>query len=330
MTDLLTVDAAPTQLPSLVADEDRHSLGAWFHAYWNMEVAGGPETTAAAKRRDLQRFLDFIGRNVRTDHIDDWTKSVTRAYVYWLDTSGNDGRPFAPTSINRFLATLRHCARFIHRIRPFLAGNPFDGVPDLEVDDPEPQGLDSIQWMRIRSAAEQLCKLKTRRQQRPLRNYAILLCLYGTGLRISELLKLDYPDHYRDDFFWDIKRKGKKRTRKLYVPKECRETLEEYITLERGTIGGPLFVTKSGQRIARQHVDRFLKELAAFANAKLPADEHINLHAHALRHTRLRKLAHEKGVHFAHQQSGNIGWQHIWRYVQPTEQEKAETAEESF
>jgi integrase/recombinase XerD len=39
-----------------------------------------------------------------------------------------------------------------------------------------------------------------------------------------------------------------------------------------------------------------------------------------LRHTYLRKLADQKGVHFAREASGHKSDRYIWRYVKPSQQ----------
>ena len=98
-------------------------------------------TTIDAKRRDFQLFLDYFARMMRSDSIDDWTRSVTLGFVQWLENEGNEGRGYAPTSVNRTMATLRRAARWIQDRRPFLAGDPFERVSDLVVTIPPAKGL---------------------------------------------------------------------------------------------------------------------------------------------------------------------------------------------
>jgi hypothetical protein len=47
-----------------------------------------------------------------------------------------------------------------------------------------------------------------------------------------------------------------------------------------------------------------------------------------LRHTLLRKVANEKGVHDAMELSGRWSDRYIWRYVKPDEQSLAEAIDE--
>ena len=69
-------------------------------------------------------------------------------------------------------------------------------------------------------------------------------------------------------------------------------TLDRYL---QGSTGkeGPLFRSRAGERLSKQHVDRYLRQLAAQANRLLPEGEKIRFSAHVLRHTFLRKVAQE-------------------------------------
>jgi len=55
------------------------------------------------------------------------------------------------------------------------------------------------------------------------------------------------------------------------------------------------------------------------ANAHLPEGEKFSVTPHSLRHTLLKKLADQKGIHVAMKQSGHRSPKYIWRYVQPSD-----------
>src|SRR3954471_21838748 len=124
----LIIPEKPTQLATIDAGT---SLVGWLIAYCHAEVAGSPKTTLDAKKRDFQLFLGYFTTMMRSDSIDDWTRSVTLGFVQWLENESNGGEGYAPTSVNRTLATLRRAARWIGARRPFLAGDPFERVSDL-------------------------------------------------------------------------------------------------------------------------------------------------------------------------------------------------------
>jgi integrase/recombinase XerD len=155
---------------------------------------------------------------------------------------------------------------------------------------------------------------------------AAFLLLLHTGLRVSELLSLDLAQ-YHDKHFLDVKRKGRKVTAKVFLAQEARESLDAYLNAVRGKEAGPLFVSRSGQRLCRSNVDDALKVLGNQANAHLPSDQRIRLSAHVLRHTMLRRAAEKYGVQFAMELSGHNSSNYIWRYIQPSDDEKEKAVE---
>ena len=76
---------------------------------------------------------------------------------------------------------------------------------------------------------------------------------------------------------------------------DARRELDEYIESERGREPGPLFLTRTGGRMLRQQIDRFLRSVANQANSKLPPEENIKLHTHMLRHTSTKRVYEKKG-----------------------------------
>jgi integrase/recombinase XerD len=300
------------------------SLQAWIGFYMKLEAGGSAANTVAAKWRDLHLFLSYFAEQARSDHPDQWTRSVTGGFLRFLERD----RQHKPTSVNRVLASLRHCARWIGRFRPFLAGDPCNEIKPLITDEPEWKGLTDAEVVRLKSAAEQLVKLKARKNQMPVRDFAIFLLLQQTGLRVSELTGLDRRQ-YNGKHLHDVKRKGRVRTRQIFIPQEAREALDRYLA-DRPS-DGPLFTSRTGRPIERQHVDRILKQIAAQANSRLPGEEKIRVSPHVLRHTFLRKIANEHGVQFALEAAGHSsGSKYIFRYIKPSEAEKETALENLF
>jgi integrase/recombinase XerD len=301
---------------------DPESLLSWVRLYGAVEAGSNAANTLKAKGRDLEQFLRFLSENVRSDHPDQWTKPVTAAFLRHLE----DTQKKKATTVNRVLATLKHCAAWVQARRPFLAGDPTVGVRELVTDEPSWKGLSDVQVMRLRSAAEQMLKLKGRKDQTPERDRAIVLVLLHTGLRVSELIALR-REQYTGKHFRDVKRKGKVRTAKVYLPPEARDALDLYLTNERGDGGETLFRSRSGKGFERQHVDRLLKQLAALANSRVPPEEQMALSPHVLRHTFLRKVTEKFGVQYAMEAAGHSSSKYIWRYVRPSDEAKEAAAD---
>jgi integrase/recombinase XerD len=321
----LVIPEEPTQLATVEAGS---SLVGWILAYCHAEVVGSPKTTLDAKKRDFQLFLSYFGRMMGTDAIDDWTRSVTLGFVQWLEGEANQGRGYAPTSVNRTMASLRRAARWIAARRPFLAGDPFERVSDLVVTIPPAKGLTKLQRSRLLAAADKLCALQRRANQQPRRKQALLVVLLETGMRISETLRLTL-DQYDGKYFKNVKRKGRRRD-DVYVSPEARAALSDYFEHERGSGPGPLFQSREGAAMLRKDADRYLKQIAAMANANVPEEEQFNLHAHLMRHTALKQAEQKFGRAFAQKKSGNVGMQHIERYVQPADSDYEEAMDRLY
>ena len=189
---------------TLIPTSKRDSLVVWLSLYMEIEGTAGSDNTIAAKTIDFTKFLHYFQQTTHTDHPDQWTRSVTSDFQRFLEKNLGE----APGTINRRLQTLRHAAKWIQRQREFLAGNPTERIPDLVQDDPEWKGLSEIEVTRLRSAAEQLLHLQRRKNQQPLRTYALFMVLLQTGLRVSELLALELKQ-YQGKHFLNVRRKGK-------------------------------------------------------------------------------------------------------------------------
>lgn len=311
--------------PAMLLGESRESLAAWCTLYVELEAGANSENTLKAKTADLQAFLSYFTRVAGSDHPDQWTRSVTTGFLRHLEKMEKR----RPTTINRMLATLRHAARWIHAKRPFLAEDPTVRIGDLAEDDPEWKGLSDLEVTRLKSAAEQLVKLKARKNQQPLKESAVLMVLLGTGLRVSELLGCEI-NQYQGKHLLNVRRKGRKVSRSVFLPKEARETLDRYLEKERGKGEGPLFTTRRGNRLRREDVQDILNGVAAQANSTLPEDQRIQLTPHVLRHTMLRKVAEEHGIQYAMELSGHTSSKYIWRYVKPGKERLEEAVEGLF
>jgi integrase/recombinase XerD len=318
----------PDESGELVLPPEDTSLVKWLQAYCVAEVAGAPKTTLDAKKRDFELFLGYFMTTMPSESLDDWTRTVTLAFIDWMETKAkkahskgkteeNGGKGYAPTSVNRTLATLRRAAHWIEERRPFLAGGPFERVSDLSVTAPPPKGLSQLERIRVLSAADKLAAIQTQENQQPRRKRALLVVLLETGMRISEVLRIGL-DQYDGKYFNNVKRKGRRRDR-VYVSPEARTALADYFENERGNEPGPLFLSRNGKPMLRKDADRYLKQIGAMANAHVPESETVNLHAHLMRHTALKQAEQKFGRAYAQKKSGNVGMQHIERYVQPAD-----------
>jgi integrase/recombinase XerD len=323
--DKISGDLAP------LAPPQGDSLVAWASLYFSVHVAGAPRKTEEAKKRDLSLFLSFFASEVGHDKVDAWSPAVSRAFLASLKAkvSESTGQPLSPTTINRVMASLRHFGRWLHGRRPLLAGPPLEGVRDVKTDHPDWNGLTPRQILRLKAACEQRLAACSRADQNPLLEAAVFHVLLHTGLREFELSSIERKQYHHRGFF-DVTRKGHRVTRKVPLPAEARDWLDRYLKESRGDGSGPLFRSRTGQRLTPQDVRRLCHRLSAQASAHLPEKERFRLNPHQLRHTFLKRVADKHGVHVAQKMSGNISIREIFRYTQPNQDEIDQAVEDLF
>ena len=281
--------------------------------YGQVQVAGQAENTIAAKARDLARFADFYRDLYGHTDPAEWYPSVTREFVKRLQRD----RRFSDATVHRVYSTVRHFARWAHQHAfEFPHGCPTDGVKPPPAPDADWKGLERKDELRLLNAARTLEQRPGRGSNQGARDLALIHCLLGTGLRVSELLALDL-EQYDGRAFQRVPQKGGGR-RTVNIAAEARESLERYLE-QRDDDAQPIFTTRTGRRMGRQQAYDVLKRAEKQANAHLPERERFTVTPHVLRHTLLRKLAEQKGLQYAQKQSGHRSDRYIWRYVQPSE-----------
>jgi integrase/recombinase XerD len=175
------------------ADALQHLLDE--HAAWLTAERGLAVNTLAAYRRDLRAYTAFLRERGIADPARVGEDDV-RAFATSL--AGRLG----PASIARTLASVRSLHRF-GVAEGIVARDPAHVVDGPRVPDGVPKALREDEVGALLAApvgAEPLA----------LRDRAILEVLYGTGVRISELVGLDTTDVEREAAFLRVLGKGSK------------------------------------------------------------------------------------------------------------------------
>lgn len=313
--------AEAINVPALI-EASKSSLRELVKVYFLVWVAGQAAATFAAKKRDLKLFLSFYVSLYGHDDPAEWFPSVTKAFIKELVKSAAK-----PSAVVRTYATVRHFARWTHQhVKPFPLGCPTEGVKPPAEAEPEWKGLTRADELRLLNAAQTLRLRPQRGTNQGVRDHAITAVLLGSGLRVSELLGLDV-NQYDGRGFINVLSKGTRVRPFVPVQRDARAVLEEWRD-ERGQKPGPLFTTRTGNRLGRSKFFEVLQRIAKQANAHRQNAEPIDVSPHVLRHTFLRKLAEEKGVHYAKEASGHKSDKYIWRYVKPDRQTLADAVDE--
>ncbi|MCZ6643539.1 MAG: tyrosine recombinase XerC [Gammaproteobacteria bacterium] len=218
------------------------------------------ENTVAAYQRDLARFNRWLAvswRDTRSHHIS--------SYVAFLH-----GKGLAPRSIQRALSCIRSFFAYLEK-NGEADQNPAVGNKSPKRKMKLPNLLDTDQAARLF-----VFEAKTDIEKR---DRAIMELLYGSGLRLSELTKLDVRDLQMQSGFVTVQGKGN-RIRQVPLGSHSIDAINTWLECRTiRTPEQPLFTSRGGNRISPRSVQARLK---VWAQRQLGSNE---LHPHMLRHS---------------------------------------------
>ena len=241
-----------------------------YIGYLTHERRSSPHTISAY-RRDLEAF--------RTNaDIDDWLAVKPHHVRQFLARLHARGR--SASTIGRALSSVRNFYAFLVR-RGFTEANPAAGVSAPKKRKKLPKTLD------IDNAA----KLFDSNPKSPLelRDRAMIELLYGSGMRLAELVDLDLRDLDLVNGFATVTGKGNK-TRVVPLGSHATEAVHRWLETRRGVrASDPLFTGRGNNRISPRTVQARLKRLSMH---DLGTDV---LHPHLLRHSFASHLLESSG-----------------------------------
>ncbi|MDP6979916.1 MAG: tyrosine recombinase XerC [Myxococcota bacterium] len=203
-----------------------------------------------------------------------------------------------PTTQGRKLASIRAFFRFLLR-EGDVEADPTEGLPMPKVPrrPPRPLAVDDCYALvnapavAPRRAGRGKPDAETEddatfEQRMALRDLALIEFLYGTGLRVGELVSLDVRDVELREGRVRVMGKGRKE-RVVPVPRAARERLEAWLAERQrpGILAEPLFTAlRRGRpdevkRLSDREVRRILERLAQASGV------HDRVHPHRLRHS---------------------------------------------
>jgi integrase/recombinase XerC len=213
------------------------------------------EATARAYEGDAVQFIDYLKRELsREPRFDDIDSIALRSFLGSLSREGYSSRSIARkvASLKSFFAYCSH--------KGMLEQDPTVGLS------PPKSGKDLPVFAAV-DTVERMLEIAGMDERRGLRNRAVLEVLYGTGMRLAELVGCTVGSC---DFHSGTIRVLGKRSKERLLPmgKGAREALSAYL---RGRYGcsslddldgrteDPLIAGRGGNRISRRTVQRIVK-----------------------------------------------------------------------
>jgi integrase/recombinase XerD len=239
-----------------------------FLAYITVEK-GLAANTIEAYGRDLAEFRRYVA----AQDVDNVRMAGSRHLVGFLTTLRDRG--LAARSQARVLTTLRRFYRFLAREEPLPNGDPTTHLLLPKIGRPLPHAPSRAQVEAVLDKPDPATPLG-------IRDLAMLELLYATGLRVTELVKLEVKQVNLEAGFLRVRGKGG-RERVVPLGSQAREKVQTYLSTARppllkGRSSAYLFVSRSGKPITRQAFWHLLKGYA------LQSEEGGKIYPHAFRH----------------------------------------------
>lgn len=228
--------------------------------------------TLDAYGRDLAALVAFA-KDRRGERVKDLDVYLLRG---WL---GQLSRTIAPSSIARKVAAARTWMRWMRR-RGMVEKSAADELASPKVRRPLPT------FLSVDAAAE-VVEVPDATSASGRRDRAALELLYGSGLRVSELVGLDLGDVDLDGATARVVGKGRKE-RLVPLGAKCVAAVRGYLAGARGELRHPktgaqdaraLLLSARGRRLGVRAVQTLVHRYGALGAGR------ADLHPHALRHT---------------------------------------------
>lgn len=185
---------------------------------------------------------------------------------------------YSKATIARKLATLRSFYKFCLR-RDWIKLHPLAAIRTPKQDKHLPKCIDLASILKLFSKPDEGSLLG-------VRDRAILELLFSTGVRVSELVALNFADLDCEGKMVRVRGKGK-RQRTAPIGPTALEKVRRYLTLRRADARAPsfdqaaLFVNKHGQRLSTRSVRRKFDKYLALAGLDPTISPHTLRHSFA-------------------------------------------------
>lgn len=261
------------------AETDDQLLMLWLH--------GRSVHTQRAYRTDAGRMAKYLGKPLRQITLGD-----LQAFAGHLEQ-----QPLKPRTRHRILSAIKSLFTFGHRLGylPFDTAKPLH-LPTLR-DELSERILEEGQVQRMIAL------------ERNPRNHAILMLLYGSGVRVSELCGLRWRDCQARDEGGQITVLGKGgKTRSIRLP----QSVWQLLTSDYGhrQPDEPLFRSRKSGALGTAQVTRIVRRAAERAGVPKQVSAHWLRHAHAS-----HALDRQAPIHLVQQTLGHASVATTGRYL---------------
>ncbi|MBQ3060591.1 MAG: tyrosine recombinase XerC [Desulfovibrio sp.] len=262
-----------TELPG-ASGMDESQISAFLT--WLDIQKGLSRATLEAYGRDLRQLAEFLAdQDVNLEKPETVQRRHIQAFLAYLYREGG-----AKSSMARKLAAVRSFFRYLLRMG-YVRENVAAQVRNPRQDKRHPSILNVDEVYALLDEPGKAAVPDARRHRLRCRDIALVELLYGSGLRISEALRLNIDDVQLASGVLRVMGKGS-RERLAPLSDTSRGALGRWLE-ERPHLIAPgelaLFVGARGARLNRREAGRIVKELCCVAGLN------VNISPHSLRHS---------------------------------------------
>lgn len=241
-----------------------------FISFLTFEKRYSPHTIKAYEM-EVKGFLDFLeAENVPFEEVD---HKLMRYYFSLLREKGKEA-----SSVNRAISTLRSYYKFLQR-EQLVEKNPVRLVQALKTPKKLPVVVDKDKMNQLLDHMDAVAD-----DFESLRDFVIMELLFGTGIRLAELLEIKESDI---DFYNKKILILGKRNKERFVPlhltliEELKKYLEKKKLQNLENISEYLVVTKEGKRAYRLLIYRVVKKYLSMITSQQKRSPHVLRHSFA-------------------------------------------------
>lgn len=227
--------------------------------------------TEVSYERDLKKMMRYFEGEQHITEVSRITETNLNSYMLYLEN-----RHFAPSTVSRSVASMRAFFQYLTRER-VIDKDPSEHLKPPKVEKKMPEVL------TVREV-DLLLGQPSQETPKGIRDKAMLELLYATGIRVSELIHLTWPDVNLSMGYITCRERDKERV--IPFGSVARRALHHYLADARKVFVGDqetevLFTNCSGKPMSRQGFWKILKGYAASAGIEKDITPHTLRHSFA-------------------------------------------------
>jgi len=241
------------------------------YAYYLKQEKGRSANTVTAYLRDLKQYQTFLEKYHHIKDVKDIEKRHIEGYLKSLS------KKMSNKSIARKLTAIKSFHHFL------LIEN--EVKEDVSLLFQTPKTAKTLPKVLSVDEVVSILEQVDKQNELGLRNKALLELIYGSGLRVSELLDIKIEDIHLNQAYILVHGKGQKE-RIVPISDMAVIALRKYMIdarpkLLKETHTHILFLNQKGTRLSRQGFSKVLKKLAHDAGVTTPCSPHTLRHSFA-------------------------------------------------